>query len=77
MRRHAGAGPPFRGRGRGPGLLIRGFLDENPDVAERLLRYGVDRMRAADYSDEEIRAHVEEMHGCGHFDDLDVDSILG
>lgn len=57
--------------------MMRGFIDENPECAEKLLRYGVARMREDDFTDEEIRAHFEEMHECGHFENVDIDSILG
>lgn len=77
MRRCADAGPPMRGRGRGRGAIIRGFLDENPDIAEKFIRYGIAEMRERDFTDEEIRAHLEEMHECGHMDEFDIDSLLG
>lgn len=74
MRRFADDGPPMRGRGRG--AMIRGFLDANPECADKFLRYGVAEMRERDFTDDEIRAHLEEMHGCGHTDDIDIDSLL-
>lgn len=77
MRRGAGSSHPRRGRGWGRGAMMRGFLDENPECAEKMLRYGVAQMRDEDFSDEEIRAHFEEMRECGHFGDVDIDHILG
>ena len=76
MKRCALAGHPRRSRGWGQGAMMRDFLDENPECAEKMLRYGVARMRDEDFSDEEIRSHFAEMHECGHFADVDVDTIL-
>ena len=77
MRRAAarcGDGPRFGGRGRRG--MIRGFLDENPDVAERVARYGADRLRAEGWSDDEIRDHFEHIRECDLLADLDVDTIF-
>ena len=77
MRRRTESGPPWRGRGRQRDAMIRGFLDENPECAEKLLRYGIDQMRARDFSDEEIRTHFEEMQQCGQFAEVNIDGLLG
>jgi hypothetical protein len=56
--------------------MIGGFLSENPDVAERLARYGAERLRADGWSTDEIREHLEHMRERGHLTDIDIDSIL-
>ena len=71
-------------RGRGPGFgpsgarrgLLHGFLTENPDVAERLARYGVAQLRAEGYEDDEIRDHIAHMSERGLLGDLDVADLL-
>jgi hypothetical protein len=77
MRRMAmrrGNGPRFGGHGRRG--MIQGFLAENPDIAERLARYGADRLRADGWQDDEIRDHFDHMAERGLLSDLDIDTIL-
>lgn len=69
-----GEGPRFGGPGRGE--MIRGFLDENPDVIERLARYGVDGLRTEGWSDDEIRDHFAHMSDRGLLADFDIDTVL-
>jgi hypothetical protein len=69
-----GEGPRFGGHGRRG--MIRAFLDENPDVAERLARYSADRLRAEGWSDDEIRDHFDHIRERGLLADLDIDTIL-
>lgn len=73
MRRGCGPGSGPGGPGRG---LLHGFLAENPDVAERLARYGVAQLRAEGYEDDEIREHVARMGERGLLGDLDVADLL-
>ena len=66
-----GFGPGPRGFG-----FMHGFLDENPEFADKMLRYGVAQMRAEGHSDEEIRDHLDALHECGHLSEIDIDSVL-
>ncbi len=70
----AGFGPPFGGPGRGG--IMRGFLAENPDIAERLARYGVAKLREEGWSDEDIREHLDHMKERDLLSDLDIDTLL-
>ncbi len=65
-----------RGRGRRRSEIMSDFLAENPDCAEKMLRHGVAMMRDDDYAEDDIRAYLEDLHGCGHLDELDIDDIL-
>lgn len=58
------------------GGMIRGFLEENPDVVERLARYGATQLRADGWSDDEIREHLERLQERGLLTDVDIESIL-
>jgi hypothetical protein len=56
---------------------MRGFLDENPECADKMLRHGVSQMRDEGYADDEIRYHFNALNECGHFGEIDIDSVLG
>lgn len=75
-RRRRGFGPPRGGLGAGRGRMIRGFLAENPDCAEKMARYGVARMKEDGVPTDEIREHLEHMQERGLLPDLDVEAIL-
>lgn len=70
-----GRGPRFGPRGPGRGML-HGFLRENPDVAERLARYGVTQLRADGHDDADIRDHLAHMKERGLLADLDIEDLL-
>ena len=55
---------------------MRGFLTENPDVAERLVAYGVAKLRAEGVDDEEIREHLAFLQERGFASDIDIDQHL-
>lgn len=76
MRRRGGPrfGPPFGGPERGG--MMRGFLQENPDVAERLARYGAAQLREEGWSDEDIREHLAHMQERGFLAELDPDTLF-
>jgi len=67
--------PPVR-RLRGRRRMMRGFFTENPECNDKMVRYGVARMRDEDFTDDEIRAYLEDLHDCGHLGDIDIDGIL-
>jgi hypothetical protein len=56
--------------------MIRGFLEENPDCADRALRHSVARMQNEGFCEDEIRAYLEDLHDCAHLHDVDIDSVL-
>ena len=71
-RRYAG-----RRRSLGPvNGLMAGFLEENPDCANELARYGVERMREDGLTDDEIRDHFDHLHEHGFGTGIDVDDLL-
>ena len=75
MRRGRRFGPPVgdpRGR-----HILRDFLDDNPECAERLARYSVARMRDDGMTDAEIRRHLETAQHHGLASRLDIDDLLG
>ena len=55
---------------------MRGFLADNPDVAERLVAYGIARLRAEGIDDEEIREHLAFMQERGFASEIDIDQQL-
>ncbi len=68
-------GQPTGGpRGR---AVLRDFLEDNPDCAERLTRYGVARMRDDGMTDEDIRDHLDHVRHHGFAPELDLDDLLG
>ena len=56
--------------------MLRDFLEKNPDCADKVLRHGVAWMRDAGFTEDEIRAHLDELHECGHLEDVDFDNVL-
>lgn len=57
--------------------MMGGFMDANPDCADKMLRYGVAQMREEGFSEEEIRDHLDALSECGHVSDADIDTVLG
>jgi hypothetical protein len=57
--------------------MVSGFLEENPECAEKLARYGVERMREDGFTDDDIRDHFDHLHYHGYGTDIDVDDLLG
>lgn len=74
MRRSLALGPRSRMRGF---RMMGGFMDANPDCADKMLRYGVAQMREEGFSEEEIRDHLDALSECGHVSDADIDTVLG
>lgn len=64
-------GPRFGRRG-----IMRGFLAENPDCADKMLRYNVAWMRDEGFTEDEIRAHLEDLNEGGYPVDFDIDTVL-
>lgn len=58
------------------GDLLRSFLEENPDVGERLARYGVAKLRADGWSEDELREHLEHLKERGLLANVDAESVL-
>ena len=56
--------------------MIRSFLDENPECAEKLALHGIERMREEGFSDGQIRDHFDHLHYAEHHDMLDIDDLL-
>lgn len=73
MKTRRGGGSRFGSSGR---AMLQGFLAENPDVAERFARFGVDQLRDDGWSDSEIREHFDHVKERGMMRDLDIDTIL-
>ena len=68
---HRGPGARFGGR-----RLMSDFLAENPDVAERLVAYGVAKLREEGVDDDEIREHFAFIQERGFAADIDIDQLL-
>lgn len=67
-RRRRFGGPPA---GSVRARMMFEFLQENPECAEKLARYGAARMREDGFTDEEIREHLEHLHDHGLSGEID------
>lgn len=76
MRNGRGGFGPRGGPGAGRGRMIRGFLAENPDCAEKMARYGAAKMKEEGVTTDEIRGHLQHMQERGLLPDLNIEDIL-